>query len=219
MIRLEYIENDCRLVASVHCKDISSSDGIDDIFNELNIALTQIQEKIGEEGHYYFLIDIAAKGAPRTLAEFDPYSPGNPDLGSHNCWQAFCPRFWKNASKSPQSRRRITEWIDRLEETFRLAESRSLSTASLWEHDETQLGEPLVTHLSLMDVQFVPLYTRLLRLWDISHAVHQRDVITEIVERHGITPETKELILCYNEVTGGFDDLGLLDLVDHNQGQ
>ena len=99
MIRLEYIENDCRLVASVHCKDISSSDGIDDIFNELNIALTQIQEKIGEEGHYYFLIDIAAKGAPRTLAEFDPYSPGNPDLGSTIAGRPFVRDFGRMQAK------------------------------------------------------------------------------------------------------------------------
>jgi hypothetical protein len=149
MVRLEYIESDHRLVASVYCKNISSNDGINDVFNELNIALTKLQEKIGEERHDFFLIDIVVKGAPRTLAEFAPYLPGDPFLGSHNCWQTFCPPFWKNASTNPQSCRRIGEWIGRLEETLRLAESRSLSTDSLWEHDETQFGEPLVTHLSL----------------------------------------------------------------------
>jgi hypothetical protein len=217
MVRVEYIESDCRLVASVYCKNISSSDGINDVFDELDIALTKLQEKIGEERHYFFLIDIVVKGAPRALAEFSPYEPGDAFLGSHNCWQAFCPPFWRNASANPQSRRRIIEWIGRLEETLRLAESRSLSTDSLWEHDETQFGEPLLTNLSLSDVQFVPLYTRLLRLWDLSHAVHQGEAVTEIVNRHGITPETKELILCYDEVTGGFDDLGLLDLVNDKQ--
>src|SRR5262245_32933126 len=209
MVRVEYNESDCRLVASVYCKNISSNDGINDVFNELNIALTKIQEKIGDEGPSFFLIDIAVKGAPRTLAEFNPYEPGDPYLGSHNCWQTFCPPFWNNASTNLQSRRRIIEWIGRLEETLRLAETRSLATDSLWEHDETQFGEPLVTHLSLFDVQFVPLYTRLLRLWDISHAVHQDEAVTEIVNRHGITPETEELILCYTEVTGS-DELGLL---------
>src|SRR5262249_40909185 len=133
MVRIEYIKSDCRLIASVHCKDISSNDGINDVFNELNIALTKIQEKIGieEPPHSSFLIDIVVKGAPRTLAEFNPYEPGDPFLGSHNCWQTFCPPFWNNASTNPQSRRRIIEWIGRLEETLRLAESLSLSTASL----------------------------------------------------------------------------------------
>jgi len=66
-VRVEYIESDCRLLASVHCKDIASNDGINDVFNELDIALTQIQEKIGEQGHWYFLIDIVAPGVPPTL--------------------------------------------------------------------------------------------------------------------------------------------------------
>src|SRR5262245_10576488 len=66
MVRIEYIKSDCRLIASVHCKDISSNDGINDVFNELNIALTKIQEKIGieEPPHSFFLIDIVVKGAP-----------------------------------------------------------------------------------------------------------------------------------------------------------
>jgi hypothetical protein len=105
------------------------------------------------------------------------------------------------------------EWTDRLEETLKLAESRSLATASLWEHDETQFGEPLLTYLSLIDVQFVPFYTRLLRLWDMGHAVHQGEAVTEIINKYKITPETEDLILCYNETTGT-DELGLLDLLD-----
>jgi len=210
-VRVQHIEDDCRLVVSVHCKDISSSNGINDVFNQLNIALTTIREKIGEPDLWYFLIDIVAQGMPRTLAEFNPYEPGEPFLGSHNPWQAFCPPFWMNASRNPQSRRRITEWIGRVEEVLRLPESLSLPTSGLWEHDETQFGEPLVTHLALVDVQFVPFYTRLMRLWNMSHEVHMGEVVTEIVNRHGITPETKKLISCYTEVTGS-DEHDLLDL-------
>jgi len=213
-VQVEYIKSDCRSIASIYCKDISSNDGINDVFDELNIALTQIQEKIGKPEHWYFLIDIVAEGAPATLAEFDPYGPGECCLGSHNPWQTFCPPFWMNAGKNPQSRRRIIEWIGGLEETLRLAEARALSTSSLWEDDETQFGEPLLTHLSLVDVQFVPSYTRLLRLWDMSHEVHTGGAVVEIVNRHGIRPETEELILCYTEITGS-DELGLRDLLDH----
>jgi hypothetical protein len=118
MVRVEFVKSELRLIASVHCKNTSSNDGIADVFDELSIALTKIQEKIGEPEHWYFLIDIAAKDASATLAEFDPYEPGDPFLGSRNCWQAFCPPFWKNASTNPQSRRRIIEWIGRLEETL-----------------------------------------------------------------------------------------------------
>jgi len=216
MVRLEYIKADCRWVASVHCKDISSNDGINGVFNELNIALNQLQEKIGEPQHWYFLIDIVPKGVASTWPDFHPYEPGDPFLGAHDAWQAYCPRFWTNASKNPQFRRRIMEWIDRLEETLKLAETRDLSTAGLWEHDETQFGQPLLTHLALSDVQFVPEYTRFLRLWEMSHQVNMGEAVVEMVDRHGITPETEALILCYTEVSDG-DEHGLLELIGHKE--
>jgi hypothetical protein len=217
-VRTESIESDCLFVANVSCNDISSNEGIENVFDDLNIALAKIQESIGDPQYWRFLIVLVAEGVPATRGEFDPYDGGKYNLGSRNPWEAFCPSFWTNAGKNPQFRRRIIEWIGRLEETLRLAETRELSTESLWEDDQTQFGEPLVTHLALVDVYFVPFYTRLLRLWDLSHEVEQGGAVIEMVNRHGITPETKELILCYTEVTGS-DELGLLDLLDHAKSQ
>jgi len=68
-------------------------------------------------------------------------------------------------SRAPHLRRRAKDWIVRIEKTLKLAET-------LWEDDETQFGEPLATHMALLDAEFVPYYTRLLRLWDQGHEVH-----------------------------------------------
>ena len=216
-VQSEYFKSDLRLIVSVHCADVASNDGMNNAFDELNIALTKIQEKIGAPEHWYFLIDFVAEGMSPTPAEFDPNEPGEFCMGSHNPWQTFFPSFWMHAIKHPQFRRRTIEWIGRLEETFKLAESLALTTDSLWEDDETQFGEPLLTQLALSDVQFVPFYTKLLALWDMSHEVHTGGAVVEIVDRHGITPEIGELILRYTEITGS-DDLGLLDYLNRRKG-
>lgn len=211
-VRTRYVERDCQFVVTVSCKDISSIAGIDAVFKDLDVAVTKIREDIGAPEHWYFLIDISADGVRRSMGEFDPYEPGC-RLAARNPWKVFCPPFWTNAAANPQFRERLTKWLDRVEETLRLPAVHDLPTDGLWEHDDTQFGEPVATHLSLVDVAFVPSYTRLLRLWDLSHEVHQGGAVVEIVNRHGITPETKELIVCYTEVTGS-DELGLLDLLD-----
>ena len=109
-------------------------------------------------------------------------------------------------------------WIVRIEKTLKLAETLSRSTSSLWEDDVTQFGEPLAAHMALLDVEFVPYYTRLLRLWDQGHQVHMGGAVVEIVNKHGVRAETEELILCYTEWTG-IDDLGLLELLHNSKGQ
>ncbi|OKO70854.1 hypothetical protein AC628_29870 [Bradyrhizobium sp. NAS96.2] len=111
----------------------------------------------------------------------------------------------------------MKDWLVRLEQTLQLAETNRRSTGSLWEHDETQFGEPVATHLALLDVEFVPYYTRLLRLWDMGHEVHTGGFVDDIVEKHSIRAETEELILVYTEQCGGSDDLGLLELLNSSK--
>jgi hypothetical protein len=130
----------------------------------------------------------------------------------------FCPPFWTKASGAPHLRQRVKDWIVRIEKTLKFAETLSRSTSSLWEDDETQFGEPLATHLALLNVQFVPCYTRLLRLWDQGHEVHMGGAVVEIVNKHGVRPETEELIRCYTEWSGS-DELGLLELLHNSKRQ
>jgi hypothetical protein len=196
-----YDEDECQLVVHVTCKDASSDREIDNTFNDIDTALSKIEESLGNSEIYYFLMHIKAKGVSPGPGEFDPYE-GDYPLGPRNPWEVFCPPFWTKASAVPHLRRRVKDCLVRLENTLKLAETHSRSTDSLWEHDETQFGEPLATHMALLDVEFVPFYTRLLRLWDPGHEVHMREAVIAIVNKHGIRAETEELIQCYTEWAG-----------------
>lgn len=82
----------------------------------------------------------------------------------------------------------------RIEKTLQLAETKSRSTASLWEDDTTQFGEPAATHMALLDIEFLPYYTRLLRLWDPGHEVETGGAVADIVDKHGICAEIDPLL-------------------------
>jgi hypothetical protein len=201
---------------------VSRLDGdVENTFNDLDTALSKIEEKLGSDDIPFFLINLEAAGVPSELGEFDPYDNGGEyDLGSRNPWKVFCPPFWTKASRVPRLRQRVKDWIVHLEKTLKLAETHSRSTSSLWEDDETQFGEPLATHMALLDVEFVPSYTRLLRLWDPGHEVHMGGAVIEIANKHGIRDETEELILAYTEWEGsGSDELGLLELLHNSKSQ
>ena len=197
-VLVDYDEDQCQLVAHVACEDVSSDRAIDNTFDDIDAALSKIEERLDSSDIYYFLISIEAKGVPPGPGEFDPYQ-GEYPLGPRNPWDVFCPPFWTKACTVPHLRRRAKDCIVRLEKTLKLADTHSRSTDSLWEHDETQFGEPLATHLALLDVEFVPYYTRLLRLWDPEHEVHMREAVIAIVNKHGVRAETEELLQCYTE--------------------
>jgi hypothetical protein len=219
-VRAEHDKDQCQLVLHVSCKDLSSAGEIENTFNDLDAALNKIEENLSDDLDYdFFLIDLEAKGAPRPLRGFDPYEGGEIayPLGPRNPWTVFCPAFWKKASADPRLRQRVKDWLVRLEKTLQLAETHQRSTDSLWEHDETQFGEPVASYMALLDVEFVPYYTRLLRLWDMGHEVHTGGFIDDIVTKYGIRTETEELILCYTEQHGGVDDLGLLELLEKSK--
>lgn len=213
-VLVNYDEDQCQLVVHVACRDVSSDQEIDNTFNDLDTALNKIEENLGRDLKIdFFLIDIKAKGVPPGSGWFDPYE-GEYPFGPRNPWDVFCPPFWTKACAVPHLRRRAKDRIVRLEKTLKLAEAFSRSTDSLWEHDEIQFGEPVATHLALLDVEFVPYYMRLLRLWDPGHEVHMRAAVTAIVNRHGVRAETKELLRCYTEWSGS--DEVLAELPHHS---
>jgi hypothetical protein len=208
-------EDQCQLVAHVVCKDVSSEREIANTFNDLDTALSKIEESLGNRDIYYFLIDIKAKGLRPGPGELDPYDGEHP-LGPRSPWEVFCPAFWTKACAVPHLRQRVKDFIVRLEKTLKLAKTYSLSTNGLWEHDETQFGEPLAAHLALLDVEFVPYYTRLLRQWDPGHAVHIGSAVVEIINKHGVRAETKALMSRYTEWAGS-DEL-LPELLHNSMG-
>ena len=72
-VLVNYDEDQCQLVVHVACKDVSSDREIDNTFNDINTALSKIEESLGNSDIYFFLIDIKARGVAPGPGAFDPY--------------------------------------------------------------------------------------------------------------------------------------------------
>lgn len=180
-----YNENARQLVVKITCDDIGSEEAIEQAFDDLDAALSLILQKSQERGVSFFTFLLSEQGAEPAPDEIESVLQG------YDPWQTFCPEFWDNALSFPGTRDRVRKWVKSLENVLKRSDD---GAGDLWEHDETQFGEAILTYLAVMDAEFVPAYTNLLRLWDMDHEVHQNAAITAMVERHGLTPEVETLL-------------------------
>ncbi|MCK7615112.1 hypothetical protein [Roseibium sediminicola] len=180
-----YNENARQLVVKITCGDIRSEETIEQTFDDLDAALSLILQKAEAGGSDFLTFLIVEQGAEPAPEEIESI------LHGYDPWQTFCPEFWDNARSFPRTRDRVRSWVKSLETVLRRTVDRA---GELWEHDETQFGEAILTYLAVMDAVFVPAYTNLLRLWDMDHEVHQNAAILAMVERHGFTPEVETLL-------------------------
>lgn len=77
-----------------------------------------------------------------------------------------------------------------------IRENQDTQISCISEDDETQFGEVPATVLAAANKRYVPIYTDLLRVWDLDHAVRQFEVVEHLVEVHGKNAETDALTAC-----------------------
>lgn len=187
-------EDELKLVITVSCDDIQSTDAITRSFDDIDVALNRILEKARDEEIYFFSLILQADGVEPAPGNYDPYSEDGISLGEVNPWQSFCPMFWDAACQSDETRARVDQFATKLVSVVERVSTFGRSTESLWEDDETQFGEPVLSHLALADRAFVPFYTRMLQAWDLGHEVEQNGAIVEMIEAHGSCAEIEDLL-------------------------
>ena len=182
-----YIEDDRRLAFAVRCADLNSERALAHTFDQLEAVLDAIRPRLlGDDKIYYFSTEIVVTRLPLSLV---PGAGRSSEAQGFDPWKASNPRFWAEAALHPALTLRIEAWADRLAALVDYANTLPLSTEGLWEFDTCLLGEPGLTTLAIADERFVPLYTRMMSLWDLGHAVEQFDVIRALVERYGLTAD------------------------------
>ncbi len=205
---------DMRFECQVACSDLTSKAELARTLEDYSTALGTIRAGMGEKGTFYYLIRLSAKTP--LLARLTSKAPRGPALyavrgiveatGSEGDdeWGHLCPEFWLSACQHGEFRPKIDGIIGAIESLLKEANERlPHATASLWESEETQFGEPLVTLLALHDRSFIPAYCRLLAQWDMDHEVRQAECIDLIVRTHGICAETEDLLHCRAAVNPG----------------
>jgi len=199
MIRTEVVTDDRAFIVHVHASRPTAAGDLQKIFDDLGHAMDEIEAKVTDNYFHCFQIRLSVEGFD-TERFFGSEEGGGYKFTSHDPWDCYSPDFWRAALAEPASRQRVERWVSRYANTLKCAEKAMRSTASLWEDDTTQFGEPLLCLLAVMDVTFVAHYEEFLLLWDLSHQVDIWPAVAALLEHHGERPETAALARIYASV-------------------
>ena len=183
-----FFEEHCQMVYRIDRDDMSSEVGLAGALDDLETALESLSTDFTEKQDdiYFFGFTFFDQGHP---------FGGEPDGTEDEIftpWNEASKNFWQAVVQQPTLRPRITAIVDRVVAILVSAGEYQ----SVWEDDETQLGEPMVSLLALMDREFIPAYTKLLAVWDMDHEVEQLEAIEAIFDAHGVCEETEALLFC-----------------------
>lgn len=147
------------------------------MMKDLDDALTLVEESTSDEDLFYATIDVSGT-----------WRPGDDELEP---WDEPFLSAWKKVVENPAMHQPLAAWLDRVANLVKV--SNELSGGCLGEHDEVQFGEVPATLLAFADKRFISIYTKLVNVWDMDHAVSQFDVVEKLLEEYGDTPETQAL--------------------------
>lgn len=195
-VKIVLEEDHLQLVLSIKPRGLLPGQKLDHTVDQMFEALEIIRNRVSDGDIYYFTIDIA--NAHSAGEEFVPWHDGA------------VPR-WGAIAREARLHSRLQQWLSAVEDLIVSTDATAgRSTAGIWEHDETQFGEPAASVFALAHRSFIPFYTRLLKVWDLDHEVHQSEAIDAIVRTHGICPETEDLLVaraCAGYGQGQIEDL------------
>ncbi|QDC08163.1 hypothetical protein FHY55_02400 [Oceanicola sp. D3] len=175
------------------------------LMDDLEAALPVLHRALDAANHYYFALDPTDGAWREEDSAFDPWA------SPHSL------AIWKRLARTRDLHARLEAWLLEVERmmAFSLFDG-------MYESETCHFCEPLISTLALSNPRFVPHYARFMRHWDMSREQRQRDTIDQIVRRHGITPETEDLL--FTRVvqapgkTGEAQVEGLMDVLNRAYG-
>lgn len=153
------------------------SELVDMLEELLPILRKQFQHENSGETVYFYGVNIAASEVSN-----DHYTP----FGQNEV------EMWRVLATAPHIKERMKKWFRDVAELYADAPS---FMGAIWETEDTQFPEVGITAFAVLNLDFVPEYTRFLKLWDMDHEVRQSEEIDAIISHHGITAETEELLI------------------------
>jgi hypothetical protein len=185
----------------IHLTALHSEQDLVDAMAEFAKAIDCVANNMHESDIWHFGITVSVKkglikvvNSGTSIRAVRLIARNRDSWESRNAWKSVCPEFWIAAFQFLPLQPLIGSILDKIENLLMLAKSAGRSTASLWEDEQTQFAEPLVSLLALHDVRFVDSYRRLMNQWDMEHEFQQFDIINTIVHVHGICEETEQLL-------------------------
>jgi hypothetical protein len=191
-VRIAFEKSDDQYVVSLPRQGLLIRRGPDRTLDLLFEALAVIEKKIEEDCRAFYAIDLNGEHKTGDNFLFDSCPFSYDDDGA--TWARYRDSWLVTVKKLAQPRfhGRVEQWLEKAAQLVRKANS--LGGDGLWETNELKFAEIPAFSFAIADRKFVPAYTRLLRLWDCDHEVLQPECIDKIIEKHGICPETEDLL-------------------------
>ena len=200
-VTTEHVTSECKkyFIVTSGKNSISDENGIKNILSDVDTALTDLEANLHDRDLFFHQICLEITGAEHQNGAFVGFSMGDE---KYDPWTSFCPSFWDRAISIPK----LQDSIDALLHRWRAILEKGNKTASgcTSEADETQFGQPLLSHLAIREKRFVPHFQNFLRHWDMDHEVEISGAIIEILKEHGVCEETEELLAYCLLERGGF---------------
>ena len=159
--------------------------------DDLNKSLEIISDSLADKSLFFRAIDLS--GTWRLGAgDFDPWNSNN-------------VAAWAKLAGQATALPDLRAWLEDLERL--LARHIREMHDPMWEADEVLVGEVPLSILAVAHLEFVPIYTRFLDVWENANAPQQNSIVTEIVQAHGSCSEVEDLLLKFVAYKGGDSDL------------
>ncbi|CUW87370.1 hypothetical protein N5C66_15005 [Rhizobium pusense] len=162
------------------------------IIAELNEVIPRIKKSLSREDVWYRVIDVSGKWSSDKEDFEDPWTSPNADA-------------WVQLANHSEFLEGLHVWFGDLENL--LALHLQEKHASIRETDEVLLGEVPLSILAVTHLDFVPVFTRFLDVWDDPAQAQQHSVVMEIVQSHGRCPAVEDLLVKLVAQHGGDGDL------------
>ncbi|UWR16690.1 hypothetical protein [Sulfitobacter sp. M368] len=144
---------------------------------DLNDALTLVREGLSDVDLFHYTIDLSGT-----------WRPGDCELAP---WDEPFSSAWQKLIAIPAMREPLAAWLGSVVSLIK--ENQDKQFKSISEHDLTQFGEVPASYLAFADKGYVPIYTDLLGVWDLGHAVSQFGVVEQLIAAHGENADTNSL--------------------------
>jgi hypothetical protein len=184
-------EYDFRTIHVISLETLHSEEELEQALDDVDAALSLIRADLdSDDAKAFHSLEFQVADGPAV----EPF--GNASSHEYDPWNSASFEFWEAVGHRKLLRPKVMRIIDKAEALLVYAETLRRPVSSVWEDDETQLCEVMVSVLALMDLSYVPVYTRLLTLWDLDHEANQAEIIDQIIERHGLVTNTEALLYC-----------------------
>lgn len=154
--------------------------------------------------HAVIIDDIKSNGLPLPNWNSLAIEPTASEVEQQQLLNAFQPGwFWLHVGLLDAGWDVVERWVSIIENISQKNTDTWGNKPGIWEDEGgVALGESAVLCLAMRDKKWLPLYSRLMNVWDLGHEVHTRSSINALFNKYGLIAPMADLLVQRVSVDG-----------------